>query len=412
VTAFRQARDEFAALTADFPAEPEHRQTLAATETDLGSQLLSIGRLEQAEAAYRADVDLVRALAAERPDVPRHRTNLAVGRINLGVVYAERGREAAAEEEYQQARAALEELLATQPGDPSVRRLLAAAQDHLGNLYKDHFPGKRKEAEVAYRAGLDLRAQLVAEFPDNASYRLELSGSQNNLGLLLDDSGRVKDAEAEQRAAVRTREELVARFPGVPEYRVLLGGSCGNVGRLYRAHGRAADSLEWFTRGIDILAAEREREPRDDETRRYLRNTHAGRALALAELGRHAEAVKDWDTAIALSPEPAAQERARASRASSLAKLGRLAEAVAEVAALTRSGEWTDEQFYDFACVYALASGKDAANREAYAARAVELLRQAVAKGWKDAAQMRKDTDLDPLRTREDFRQLLASLER
>jgi hypothetical protein len=38
-------------------------------------------------------------------------------------------------------------------------------------------------------------------------------------------------------------------------------------------------------------------------------------------------------------------------------------------------------------------------------------LRDAVAKGYKDAAHMKKDTDLDPLRSREDFKKLVAELE-
>jgi hypothetical protein len=39
------------------------------------------------------------------------------------------------------------------------------------------------------------------------------------------------------------------------------------------------------------------------------------------------------------------------------------------------------------------------------------LLRQAVKNGCKDVATMKKDTDLDSLRQREDFQQLLRDLE-
>lgn len=46
-----------------------------------------------------------------------------------------------------------------------------------------------------------------------------------------------------------------------------------------------------------------------------------------------------------------------------------------------------------------------------YADRAMALLRQAVAKGYKDAAHLKKDKDLDPLRSRPDFQKLLAELE-
>jgi hypothetical protein len=38
----------------------------------------------------------------------------------------------------------------------------------------------------------------------------------------------------------------------------------------------------------------------------------------------------------------------------------------------------------------------------------VKLLRDAVSKGYKDVARVKKDTDLDPLRQRDDFLRRLA----
>ena len=58
----------------------------------------------------------------------------------------------------------------------------------------------------------------------------------------------------------------------------------------------------------------------------------------------------------------------------------------------------------------------DAAKRQAavqfYGDQAMAMLRQAVEKGYKNAAHMKKDTDLDPLRKREDFKKLVAELEK
>ncbi len=42
---------------------------------------------------------------------------------------------------------------------------------------------------------------------------------------------------------------------------------------------------------------------------------------------------------------------------------------------------------------------------------AIDWLKQAVAAGYKDVEHMKKDTDLDPLREREDFKKLIAELE-
>jgi hypothetical protein len=47
---------------------------------------------------------------------------------------------------------------------------------------------------------------------------------------------------------------------------------------------------------------------------------------------------------------------------------------------------------------------------DAEAERAMAWLKKAIAAGWKDAAHMEKDLDLDALRDREDFKKLLAEL--
>src|SRR5262249_2154170 len=49
---------------------------------------------------------------------------------------------------------------------------------------------------------------------------------------------------------------------------------------------------------------------------------------------------------------------------------------------------------------------------KSYGDRAMETLRQAVAKGYKDAANLKKEKALDPLRSRDDFKKLLAELEK
>jgi hypothetical protein len=77
--------------------------------------------------------------------------------------------------------------------------------------------------------------------------------------------------------------------------------------------------------------------------------------------------------------------------------------------------------FYNAACIFSRCvplAAKDAQRTEprrarladAYADRALALLRQAVQLGYKDVAHMKKDADLDPLRSREEFQKLLREL--
>jgi hypothetical protein len=64
---------------------------------------------------------------------------------------------------------------------------------------------------------------------------------------------------------------------------------------------------------------------------------------------------------------------------------------------------------YNFASF--CASSKDADRKKEYDDLAMELLHKAVKAGYVDAAHMAKDKDLDSLRDRADFKQLLASLQ-
>lgn len=115
--------------------------------------------------------------------------------------------------------------------------------------------------------------------------------------------------------------------------------------------------------------------------------------------------------AIKLSPKEE-QPYFRASRAISRLNADMVAEAVAEVVELSKLPNWNATQWYDFACVYAVASGKSADKKAEYADRAMELLRKSVKAGYKDVAHLKQDKDLDPLRERDDFKKLLAELQK
>ena len=65
---------------------------------------------------------------------------------------------------------------------------------------------------------------------------------------------------------------------------------------------------------------------------------------------------------------------------------------------------------YNIACDHAVMIPKST-NRDREAERAMECLQQAVDAGFNNLSQMKRDTDLDSLRDRADFKQLLAKLE-
>ena len=410
IAAIQMARDGYRTLAADFPAEPAYRQELAKSHSNLGILLKDLGKRAEAEEQYRQALAIQEKLAADFPNVPAFRKSLASSHNNLGRLLAGLEKRAEAEEQYRLALAIQVKLADDFPAVPAFRQDLAMSHNNLGNLLMDL--GKRVEAEEQYRQALTIQENLVADFPTVAVYRQELAGSYNNLGMLLAGLGKRAEAEVQYRNALAIQEKLVADFPTVPAYQTDLGsGSYLNYGILVRDVGRAGESLGWFDKAIATLAPVHRAEPRDVRAKQFLRNSHWNRATAYDSLMKHGEAIKDWDRAIELSP-PAEQLDVRASRAMSQLQAGIVAEAVAEVAELTKSSKWTAGQWYDFACIYAVASGKIADKKQEYADRAMELLKKAVKLGYKDAAHLKTDTDLDPLREREDFKKLLAELEK
>jgi tetratricopeptide (TPR) repeat protein len=195
----------------------------------------------------------------------------------------------------------------------------------------------------------------------------------------------------------------------VPAYRVGLGGLCCNLGILVSASGRPNDCLVWFDKAILTLTPVYELDRGFAVPGQFLRNSYAARAEAYGLLRKYAEAVRDLDKAVELSPNKE-QPKLRAERSIVRLMAGQVAEATAEVAELSKTPNWNAGQWYDFACVYAVASAKIADKKQEYADRAMELLRRAVQAGYRDAAHVKQDSDLDSLRGRDDFQQLLAEL--
>jgi tetratricopeptide (TPR) repeat protein len=405
-------------LAAEFPAAPEYRSGLAQSHINLGNLLAGRGKpMEpvEGEEHYRMALAIQEKLAAEFPTAPDYRKNLALIHNNLGLLLAGLGKPVEAEEQYRNGLAIRVKLAADFPAAPDYRSELAASHHNLGLLFGDL--GQPVEAEGQDRKALAIEQKLADDFPAVPEYRRNLASSHNILAFVLADLGNRAEAQEQQRQALAIQEKLAAEFPDVPQYQIELGGSYCNYGNLFGGGGRAGESLGWFDKAIAALAPVHRAQPRDVNAKNALRNCHGSRAMTYDTLAKHAEAVLDWDRAVELSP-PAEQLALRARRVYSHLLAGQVTEAVAEVAELTAtvadpggSPNWDANTWYNFACVYSIASVKIADKQQEYADRAMELLHKAVQAGWTDATHIAEDTDLDPLREREDFKKLLSSLD-
>jgi serine/threonine protein kinase/tetratricopeptide (TPR) repeat protein len=418
-------------LAADFPARPEFRRDLAVSHNNLAVLLRDTRRLKEAEMAYADALAVFKQLAADFPARPEFHQGLAMSHSNLGNLLRATGRLKEAETAQTDALTIRKQLAADFPARPEFRQDLAMSHNNLGNLLRD--TGRLKEAETAYAHALTIRKQLTADFPNEPEFRYELAKSHYNLGNLLRDTGRFKEAETAYAHALAVFKQLAADNPTRPEFRQgqarshhdLADTLCG-MGRLKEAEAAFADALTIRKQ----LAADFPDQPdvRSElahtlgmlaQLCNWRRDFKAGKAYLDDALAHH-QAALEADTRNSVYRQGFKMHLSVLVHAN--AGLQDQATAVQAAQKLRDLGWDLPGDAYDAGCALAICipvvqkdDRLDPAKRQAaaqfYGDQAMAMLRTAVANGYKDAAQIKKDTDLVALRDREDFRKLLAEVE-
>ena len=206
-----------------------------------------------------------------------------------------------AQEKYRKAMAILEKLAAEHPAVPGYRNDLASIHSNLGNLHERL--RQTKAAHEEHERALSIWQKLVDEFPAVPDYLSDQAGTHNNIGLLLQGSRQWKQAQEQYERALAIQAKLVEDFPTVAGYRVRLGANYCNIGNVIRDSGRPSESLPWFGKAMDALQTVLKVTPRDATARQFLMNSHWGRAMAHDLTEKYADAVKDWEKVLELSPK-------------------------------------------------------------------------------------------------------------
>jgi serine/threonine protein kinase/tetratricopeptide (TPR) repeat protein len=421
--AHRRALDIREKLVADFMAVQEYGHALAQSHNNLGNLLQDQGKHEEAEAAYRRAIGIREKLADEFPNEPEYRRDLAKHLYNLGNTLRRLNKREVAEATYRRALAIWEKLAKEFPTVPEYRQGVARSHNSLAASLQEQ--GKGQAAEAAHRRALDVQEKLVADFPTVPDYRDELAQTLNSLGIVLSNWGEREKAEAAYRQALTAWEELARQFPEVAAYARDLGGGYCNLGQVIRDAGDPKGALGWYDKAVERLTPLLAGKQPPDGAQKYLRNSHWQRAQALDAIGRDADAVVDWERALALDDGSARNVLrsglafSRLRRAQKDKDAARCLAAAAEYEALagTDAG-W----LYDAACARAVCAAViplDPKTRVADAAGlakkqadlAMAWLHKAVALGFADAGHMKNDEDLVALRELADFKKLLAELE-
>jgi serine/threonine protein kinase/tetratricopeptide (TPR) repeat protein len=409
---------------------PGVRDELGLAHLRLAEVDRELGDYAAAEESATQAVALLHAVAEARPDVPVYRHDLANGYVGLGLVYFDRARWEQAEAAYRQALAIQEEQAAAFP--EKAEYAYALAKTYRASGFLQHRVARTEIAAARYERAIDILNTLPpgSATPETLSL---LAMTQVNLATVYATKGWFDKTEAAVKEAQRVYGRLLHDQPDAsPEYRQSLARSHAILGMAYRGQARFEESEAAQQHALDMFG-ELAREHPDVQDYAYdVGRCYVESGLTAHAAGRNDDALARYDRAIAalegvlrggLRAARSMVVNARIDRAGAQAAGGDHARAAAAAEAVAARGDLTSGHHYDLACSFAqcaaaadrdqkLPPAERARLKARYAEQAMDFLRRAVAEGWQNPQMLKTDGDIDPLRGRQDYRKLLAELDR
>jgi serine/threonine protein kinase/tetratricopeptide (TPR) repeat protein len=409
---------------------PGVRYDLALGHQRLGQILRELGDYSAAEESLTEAIKLLDELVRAEPDMAEYQRDLAGGYVTLGLVYSNTARWEKADAAYQQALVIQEKQATAYPEAPEHRYALAKTYSALGRAYQD---ADQPESVVAMcQHAQNLLSKLAQDYPNVSEYQSSLAATQMNLGQVYMGKGWHQKAESALKEAQSIYEKLVQRGPdALPEDWESLGRCRSVLGMVYRQANQAEKAENEQHQALRIFEKLAQEHPDVPEfvydvgrCRMELGETEDTAGRPEAALEDYAKAIENLEQAMGKGYLRARSQLLdiRILRGSVLAERGDHERASEQVEALLRQRDLGSVHVYNAACFFSRASAavdhdtklsppERKRVKARYADRAMDLLRQAIAKGWRRPRVIKEDRDLDPLRAREDFQELLADLE-
>jgi serine/threonine protein kinase/tetratricopeptide (TPR) repeat protein len=409
---------------------PDVRHDLGLAHLRLAKIHDVLGDFAEARNLSEKAIAILGELARAHAGVVEYQRDLAASHFGLGVVHSDTGSLDKAEAAFQQALAIQDRVANEHPDGAEYQRARAATRDALGSvcIRTGHYDNARVNLEIA----LTIWSQLVANSARASEDRYGLAKAQQSLGLAYGRTGQSDKSEAMLKEAAQTYQALIADHPDVPEYRQSLGRTYITLGGQYHNNRQQIDKSEAaHQQALQIYEKLAREHPDVWEYAWQLGRCYSHLALDSQDAGRPDAALTNSDKAIKILEGVISRGHGQVRadlydvwifRAVALAGRGDHARATAEANAVGRQEGLGQSNDYNIACVFALSSaaaGNDSklapADRtrlkEQYADGAMEFLRRAVAKGYRNAPSLKIDPDLAPLRSREDFQKLVQEIE-
>jgi serine/threonine-protein kinase len=351
----------------------------------------------------------------------------------LGFLEMQIGTQNEAAKDFQEAVRLYEGLARDYPSEARYPYKLAMALNDLGNCQAAL--GLHADSLRTEERSLEIRRRVAKDNPYVAEYQKELGIGLMNCGNSQRRAGRVEEAMVLSGEAREVYEKLIHNHPEIADYRYRLAGVFKGIAYIHENSGRTDDALAALTEARNLLEQVVRDHPEDLDFRYslavtlrwkgqvYQRRTNRWKeAIPLYQSGigqferlvRENPAMKSYPLELAYAYCYLGQVLRKADRNEEAEDMSHKALVLFE-----RIDKEGDTDPYNVACIRSLSSDlvrsslseADAKERgKRLADRAMDALRQAIANGYHDVPWIENDTDLDPIRAREDFKKLMQEL--
>lgn len=441
----KQDRDKTLALreklVAEFPDIPVYRTWLARSYREAGDYAANF---DEAQQLYLKSLERFERLAAEYPADQTCQRNVALTTMNLGDACLKKRLPAEAAQHFKKAAAAFETLqtlpsvhwkdgqslvnayrklsqalaanreleeaeltlrsavavidnqsadqsATTKVGHREPRQWAGHALWELGDDFWLRF-SRPNDAEQSYRKAAETFRQLAADYPENPFLRQEQGFSYWKIGWVLNNHNRPQEAEEPFRQGLAVYKQLVADYPHELEYGLRVTRGHYELSTVLARIGKAAEGQQ----ELKNAAAEATRliQLKPDNWQPW-----SVRASDYFHLQDWNAAITDFSKAIELAPTVHANWW---HRAHSYVNLAQWDKAAADFKAVVDRWPEGSEGWYLLAVSLVKLNQPE---------EAITDLRQAIAHGFRNVDWIKTDSRLNPLRTREDFGELLREFE-
>jgi tetratricopeptide (TPR) repeat protein len=393
----------------------------------MGDILLEQQNTEEAIQHYKQCHDILKELYEANPENDKASGNYAAALSRQGDIAMDYRKDPAlALQLYRQALELQEHSLTQRPQQPEltpteIRRAIANSQQRIGEILLRSQPQALREARDYFEKARDNLEQVVP-VEDTLGNYLRVEQVSQKLGQINERLDRPEEARRAFERCLEACRKLVETNPSDTEHPIQVVRLCGKIGDMYLFAGDTPKAKGFYQQAV---TANEQLVRRDNQPglRQLLSLNYYRRATALLRLGDNSadgDYRKCLDLRVELQQQFPKNQDLQIDLMIAQGRCGLHREAAAFAHELRQQFADKPSHLLHAACGYALCAfglgrGKSEGNltaeearlRQDYIDRAVEALRQAKAKGYKDVKNLQIEPDLDPIRQDKHFLALM-----